>query len=406
VGSTTSDLLAVDDIVGYVGSLLSSVSTLQSVVLPIFAKIGIDLPPSIDETERLLGVMKILSRPQSIIESWLTLRDEDLQRLLQEARLSNERCVRLNNHRRILERNFDPKVLGLPVREMLERFTNVYKSRLRFLKLGYHRDLKDLKQYRGVGRDIRYGTIVEGLSTSSKILDDQEWLQMNLPKALEMFGRLYKGARALTRRYRPIPNHINILYMLSNLHASAMPQTKAIVSIENVVATASINQRVDLNLITKNFVDVEYRPDRFPGLVFRLKSPKTATLVFSSGKMVCTGAKSEEQSRKAVQEVVRRLKKGGIPIKNEAEIVIQNMVASVNLGGKIDLEEAARKLPKSMYEPEQFPGLIHRMPDPKTVILLFASGKLVCTGAKKESDVYRAVNNLHVMLEEKKLMIY
>jgi len=196
VGSTTSDLLAVDDIVGYVGSLLSSVSTLQSVVLPIFAKIGIDLPPSIDETERLLGVMKILSRPQSIIESWLTLRDEDLQRLLQEARLSNERCVRLNNHRRILERNFDPKVLGLPVREMLERFTNVYKSRLRFLKLGYHRDLKDLKQYRGVGRDIRYGTIVEGLSTSSKILDDQEWLQMNLPKALEMFGRLYKGARA------------------------------------------------------------------------------------------------------------------------------------------------------------------------------------------------------------------
>jgi transcription initiation factor TFIID TATA-box-binding protein len=185
-----------------------------------------------------------------------------------------------------------------------------------------------------------------------------------------------------------------------------MPQTKAIVSIENVVASASINQRVDLNLITKNFADVEYHPDQFPGLVFRLKIPKTATLIFSSGKMVCTGAKSEELARKAVQEVVRRLKKGGIPIKNEAEIVIQNIVASANLGGKIHLEEAARQLPKSMYEPEQFPGLIHRMPDPKTVILLFASGKLVCTGAKRESEVYRAVNNLHVMLEEKKLMIY
>jgi len=185
-----------------------------------------------------------------------------------------------------------------------------------------------------------------------------------------------------------------------------VPQTKAIVSIENVVASASISQRVDLNLITKNFVDVEYHPDQFPGLVFRLKSPKTATLVFSSGKMVCTGAKSEEQSRKAVQEVVRRLKKGGIPIKNEAEIVIQNMVASASLGGKIDLEKAARLLPKSMYEPEQFPGLIHRMPDPKTVILLFSSGKLVCTGAKTEGEVYRAVNNLHVMLEEKGLMVY
>ena len=185
-----------------------------------------------------------------------------------------------------------------------------------------------------------------------------------------------------------------------------MPQTKAIVSIENVVASASINQRVDLNLITKNFVEVEYHPDQFPGLVFRLKDPKTATLIFSSGKMVCTGARSEELSRKAVQEVVRRLKKGGIPIKNEAVVVIQNMVASVDLGGKIHLEEAARQLSKSMYEPEQFPGLIHRMADPKTVFLVFSSGKLVCTGAKKESEVYRAVNNLHVMLEEKGLMAY
>ena len=50
--------------------------------------------------------------------------------------------------------------------------------------------------------------------------------------------------------------------------------------------------------------------------------------------------------------------------------------------------------------------MIHRMPDPKTVILLFASGKLVCTGAKREADVYRSVNNLHVMLEEKGLMVY
>jgi len=82
------------------------------------------------------------------------------------------------------------------------------------------------------------------------------------------------------------------------------------------------------------------------------------------------------------------------------------MVASGNLGGKIHLESAARIMPRSMYEPEQFPGLIHRMLDPKTVLLLFASGKLVCTGAKKEEDVYRAVHNLHTTLEEKKLMIY
>jgi transcription initiation factor TFIID TATA-box-binding protein len=188
--------------------------------------------------------------------------------------------------------------------------------------------------------------------------------------------------------------------------AYLLPQTKAIISIENVVASASINQTVDLNQITRSFSDVEYHPDQFPGLVFRLKVPKTATLIFSSGKMVCTGAKSEEQAVKAVRTVVQKLRKGSIDIKNDPVIDIQNIVASASLGGKVHLEEAARQLPKSMYEPEQFPGLIHRMADPKTVILLFASGKLVCTGAKKETEVYRAVNNLHVTLEQKGLMIY
>lgn len=185
-----------------------------------------------------------------------------------------------------------------------------------------------------------------------------------------------------------------------------MPQTKPIISIENVVASASVDQKIDLNDVTKKFPDTEYHPDQFPGLVFRLKSPRTATLIFRTGKMVCTGAKSEEMAIKAVQTVVERLRKGGIKIKNDAEIVVQNIVAAINLGGKIHLEHAARTLPRSMYEPEQFPGLIHRMLDPKTVILLFASGKLVCTGAKKESDVYRSVHNLHNTLEEKDLMIY
>ena len=104
--------------------------------------------------------------------------------------------------------------------------------------------------------------------------------------------------------------------------------------------------------------------------------------------------------------VVERLRKGKVKIKNEPVIEIQNIVASANIGGKVHLEQAARQLPKSMYEPEQFPGLIHRMADPKTVILLFASGKLVCTGAKKEKEVYRAVNVLHNLLEEEDLMIY
>ena len=172
------------------------------------------------------------------------------------------------------------------------------------------------------------------------------------------------------------------------------------------MASASVNQRVDLNQITRSFSDVEYHPDQFPGLVFRLKVPKTATLIFSSGKMVCTGSKSSQQAVEAVNAVVQKLRMGGIDIKNEPTVVVQNIVASASLGGRIHLEEAARQLPKSMYEPEQFPGLIHRMADPKTVILLFASGKLVCTGGRTEADVYRAISNLHASLEQKNLMIY
>ena len=185
-----------------------------------------------------------------------------------------------------------------------------------------------------------------------------------------------------------------------------VPKSKAIINVENVVASATLNQKVDLNAVVKGYPGVEYRPEQFPGLVFRLKRPKTATLIFNSGKMVCTGAKSEKEARRAVMKVVKELKNGGIIIISKPELKIQNIVASASLGGMIDLEKAAYSLGKTMYEPEQFPGLIYRMDEPKVVILLFASGKLVCTGAKKEQDVYDAVYKLHGILEDQKLIFY
>jgi len=185
-----------------------------------------------------------------------------------------------------------------------------------------------------------------------------------------------------------------------------MPKVKAQIRIENVVASATLNQRVDLNAVVKGYPGVEYRPEQFPGLVFRLKRPKTATLIFNSGKMVCTGAKSEKEARRAVMKVVKELKKSGIIIIGKPELKIQNIVASASLEGMIDLERSAYSLGRTMYEPEQFPGLIYRMDEPKVVILLFASGKLVCTGAKKEEDVYEAVNKLHQRLEDEKLIYY
>ncbi|MGA2310603.1 MAG: TATA-box-binding protein [Candidatus Bathyarchaeia archaeon] len=184
-----------------------------------------------------------------------------------------------------------------------------------------------------------------------------------------------------------------------------MPKTKAIINIQNVVAAATLNQKVDLNAVVKSFPGVEYRPEQFPGLVFRLKRPKTATLIFNSGKMVCTGAKSEQEARRAVMTVVKELKKGGIIILSKPDLKVVNMVASASLGGKIDLE-AVSTLGKTMYEPEQFPGLIYRMDEPKVVILVFASGNLVCTGARREQDVYDAVHKLHERLEEQNLIFY
>jgi len=178
------------------------------------------------------------------------------------------------------------------------------------------------------------------------------------------------------------------------------------ISIENVVASASLDQKIDLLAIMKVFRNVEYRPKQFPGLVFRLKRPKTATLIFGSGKMVCTGAKSEKMARSAVNKVVRELKNNGIIILGKPKIVIQNIVASANLYGKIDLETAADIMDNVMYEPEQFPGLIYRMAVPTVVMLLFASGKLVCTGAKHEDMVKEAVQKLHGILEEDELIYY
>jgi transcription initiation factor TFIID TATA-box-binding protein len=175
------------------------------------------------------------------------------------------------------------------------------------------------------------------------------------------------------------------------------------ITIQNVVASASLNQEFNLIDILKNFRNTEYHPKRFPGLVFRLKRPKTATLIFRSGKMVCTGAKSEKLAISAVKRVVKELKAGRIIVLGKPVITIQNMVASANLQNRVDLEAAADLLDNVMYEPEQFPGLIYRMNDPKTVLLLFSSGKIVCTGGKSEKMVYESVNNLYELLDEYEL---
>lgn len=171
--------------------------------------------------------------------------------------------------------------------------------------------------------------------------------------------------------------------------------------IQNIVASASLGTELDLNLLAINMKGAEYEPERFPGLIFRLKDPKTATLLFRSGKLVCTGAKTLQQVKQAIETVIVNVKKAGIPITGSPKIEVQNMVGTADLGQTLNLNAIAISLglEKVEYEPEQFPGLVYRMSDPKIVILLFGSGKLVCTGARKPQDVEAAVKKMTDVLQ-------
>ncbi|MCC6058493.1 MAG: TATA-box-binding protein [Desulfurococcaceae archaeon] len=172
------------------------------------------------------------------------------------------------------------------------------------------------------------------------------------------------------------------------------------VKIENIVATVSIDQTIDLEYLDKVLPNVDYDPDQFPGLVFRLDNPKVTSLVFRSGRMVVTGAKSTSDLIRAVKKIIRILMKHNVQITSKPRIQIQNIVASANLGAEVLLEKVAFLLENTMYEPEQFPGLIYRMEEPHVVLLIFSSGKMVVTGAKSEEEVFITVRNVYQKLKE------
>ena len=166
------------------------------------------------------------------------------------------------------------------------------------------------------------------------------------------------------------------------------------------MASTSLGTELDLPTIAISLEGSEYEPERFPGLIYRLKEPKTATLLFHSGKVVCTGAKSLEQVKMAIEKVTKLIEKTGIHIEIEPKIEVQNIVASSDLGQSINLNAIAITLglERVEYEPEQFPGLVYRLDVPKVVLLLFGSGKLVCTGARKPQDVEDAVDKITIEL--------
>jgi transcription initiation factor TFIID TATA-box-binding protein len=194
--------------------------------------------------------------------------------------------------------------------------------------------------------------------------------------------------------------------MFKNFYVGVSIQSRPVINIENIVATVTLEQTLDLYAIERSVPNIEYNPDQFPGLIFRLDSPKVTALIFKSGKMVVTGTKSTDELIRAVKRIVKILKKYGIDVHAKPKIQIQNIVASANLNVLINLDKAAYLLENNMYEPEQFPGLIFRMDEPRVVLLIFSSGKMVITGAKREDEVYTAVKRIYQRLEDLKCIKY
>ncbi|GMH02723.1 hypothetical protein Nepgr_004562 [Nepenthes gracilis] len=171
-------------------------------------------------------------------------------------------------------------------------------------------------------------------------------------------------------------------------------------TLQNIVSTVNLDCKLDLKAIALQARNAEYNPKRFAAVIMRIREPKTTALIFASGKMVCTGAKSEQQSKLAARKYARIIQKLGFPATFK-DFKIQNIVGSCDVKFPIRLEGLAYSHGAfSSYEPELFPGLIYRMKQPKIVLLIFVSGKIVLTGAKVREETYTAFENIYPVLTE------
>jgi transcription initiation factor TFIID TATA-box-binding protein len=170
--------------------------------------------------------------------------------------------------------------------------------------------------------------------------------------------------------------------------------------IQNIVATTSLGKDVPLTKLAKTLSNTEYNPEQFPGLVLRVKKPKSAVLVFSSGNLVCTGTKSIAQVKEVIKEVIKQLKKIGVKVTIVPKITVQNIVASGSINVNLNLNFLALELENTEYEPEQFPGLVYKLVEPNATFLLFSNGKLVCTGTKNRAQLEDSMNQLNKKIKE------
>ena len=165
-------------------------------------------------------------------------------------------------------------------------------------------------------------------------------------------------------------------------------------NIVNIVVSTALEHDVPLEKMAATLSNTEYNPEQFPGLVLRIKEPKTSALIFSSGKVVCTGARTIKKVEESIQQIIKALEKIDIKITIKPQIKIQNVVASGKINMELNLNNLAMQLENTEYEPEQFPGLVYKLMAAKATFLLFSNGEIVCTGTRSEEEVFIAVDML------------
>jgi len=172
--------------------------------------------------------------------------------------------------------------------------------------------------------------------------------------------------------------------------------------IENIVASGVIADEINLAEISSKIEGCELNTKRFPGAVFRIDNPRMASLIFSSGKVVLTGIRNEGSLDEGLTKVLTALKGAGVHIMDVPQVAVTNIVCSYDIGRFINLNRVVAKLSLEAieYEPEQFPGLVYRIKDPKIVALLFSSGKIILTGGKNLDDVKRGLSVLEESIKD------
>lgn len=174
-----------------------------------------------------------------------------------------------------------------------------------------------------------------------------------------------------------------------------MAKKKSDLKVQNIVATTSLGKPISLSKFARTQTNTEYNPEQFPGLVLRIKKPKSAVLVFSSGNLVCTGTKSIAQVKEVIAQVIKQIAKIGVNITEKPKITVQNIVASGSIDLSLNLNILSLKLENTEYEPEQFPGLVYKLEEPTATFLLFSNGKLVCTGTKNKVQLEESMRQLN-----------